>query len=89
MWLRGSLPRAAEAPPPAAIATMQLTITQSPVDEIDLVLAAWSEAAPAIDAELENLHPADLDELEAQLQLQLRLNDEQIPLWDQRAADAR
>lgn len=65
----------------------QLTLSESSVDGIDLVLAAWSQAAPAIDADLDGLHPADLDELEAQLQL--RLNDEQIPLWDQRSPDAR
>lgn len=65
----------------------QLTISEPSVDQIDLVLAAWSQAAPAIDAELDGLHAAELDELEAQLQL--RLNDAQIPLWDQRAADAR
>lgn len=65
----------------------QLTLPESSVDQVDLVLAAWSQAAPAIDADLDSLHSADLDALEAQLQL--RLNDEQIPLWDQRSADAR
>lgn len=65
----------------------QLTLPESSVDQIDLVLAAWSQAAPAIDAELDGLHSADLDELEAQLQL--RLNDAQIPLWEMRSPDAR
>lgn len=65
----------------------QLTLPESSVDQVDLVLAAWSQAAPALDADLDTLHAAELDELEAQLQL--RLNDEQIPLWDQRSTDAR
>lgn len=65
----------------------QLTLSESSADGIDLVLAAWSQAAPAIDAELAGLDAAQLDDLEAQLQL--RLNDEQIPLWDQRSAGTR
>lgn len=66
----------------------QLTIEAPAVDSIDLVLAAWSEAAPAVEAALATLDAAELDELEAQLQLRLE-GEQQIPLWDQRAASAK
>ncbi len=62
----------------------QLTIEAPAVDSIDLVLAAWSEAAPALDEGLDTLDAAELDALEAQLKL--RLDGSQIPLWDMRAA---
>ena len=64
----------------------QLTLAAPAVDSIDLVLAAWSEAAPAVDAALEYLDGAELDELEAQLQL--RLDGPQIPLWESRGSSA-
>ncbi len=64
----------------------QLTIEAPAVDSIDLVLAAWSEAAPAVDAALAGLDAAELDALDAQLQL--RLDGSQIPLWDMRAGSA-
>lgn len=65
---------------------MQLTLAESAVDSIDLVLAAWSEAAPAVDEALDGLDGAELDALEAQLQL--RLDGSQIPLWDMRRSSA-
>ena len=65
---------------------MQLTLAESAVESIDLVLAAWSEAAPAVDEGLAGLDAAELDELEAQLQL--RLDGPQIPLWDMRRSTA-
>lgn len=61
----------------------QLTLAEPAVESIDLVLAAWSDAAPAVDAALEHLDGAELDELEAQLQLRLD-GASQIPLWDMR-----
>lgn len=64
---------------------MQLTVADPAVDTIDLVLAAWSDARPSV-------HPSEstaagddayADQLVAQLSL--RLQDGQIPLWDERA----
>lgn len=60
---------------------MQLTLAGPAVDTIDLVLAAWSDARPAAG---ETREPDALDELAAQLML--RLDETQIPLWDERAA---
>ncbi len=59
---------------------MQLTVADPAVDTIDLVLAAWSDALPAAAQATE---AEQLDEFVAQLTL--RLDDTQIPLWDERA----
>ncbi|MBJ7471362.1 MAG: hypothetical protein JHD16_08660 [Solirubrobacteraceae bacterium] len=67
---------------------MQLTLAEPAVESIDLVLAAWSQAAPAIDAELDALDVAELSALEAQLQLRLE-GASQIPLWEMRGASTR
>ncbi len=66
---------------------MQLPLAESAVESIDLVLAAWSEAAPAVDEALESLDASELDELETQLQLRLD-GASQIPLWDMRRSSA-
>jgi hypothetical protein len=63
---------------------MQLTVADPAVDRIDLVLAAWSDAQPATCASVDSdATEAEVDRLVAQLSL--RLDDTQIPLWDERA----
>ena len=61
---------------------MQLTVADPAVDTIDLVLAAWSDAQPT-QLPSSAAGEAEADALVAQLSL--RLEDGQIPLWDDRA----
>ncbi|MDO9356079.1 MAG: hypothetical protein Q7T55_20440 [Solirubrobacteraceae bacterium] len=67
---------------------MQMTLATPAADAIELVLAAWSEAAPAqcpVEAAVDAERHAD----GLVAQLSLRLDDTQIPLWDARADAAR
>lgn len=62
--------------------SMQLTLANKPADADLLVLERWSEARPAAPVAPAR-EPDVLDELAAQLRL--RLDETQIPLWDQRS----
>lgn len=62
---------------------MQMTLAGPAADSIELVLAAWSDALPAQHADQVDEEAVAVDELVAQLSL--RLDDTQIPLWDERA----
>jgi hypothetical protein len=63
---------------------MQLTLAEKPAVTDVLVLERWSEARPA--EALRGTPPREADVLDAlAAQLTLRLDESQIPLWDQRA----